>query len=120
MRYIFLIATDESKYMASWGPEQYEAVLAEYGAFNRAAKEAGVYIGGEPLEPVATATTVRVRDGETIASDGPFAETKEQIGGYYMLDCEDLDEALAWAARIPAAKLGSIEVRPIREMKIPE
>jgi hypothetical protein len=72
--------------------------------------------GGERLRPTADATTVRVRDGEVLASDGPFAETKEQIGGYYVVDCKDLDEAVEVAAKIPGARFGSIEVRPIWEM----
>jgi len=119
MRYIFLIASDEAL-MAQWTPEQYQAVLSEYGAFNRAARQAGVYLGGEPLQPIAAATTIRVRDGQTTATDGPFAETKEQLGGFYMLDCENLDEAMAWAARIPGAKTGCVEVRPIMELELPE
>jgi hypothetical protein len=119
MRYICLIASDESE-MATWTPEDYQGILAAYAQFNRDAKAAGVYLSGEPLQPTSTATTVRVRNGETLASDGPFAETKEQLGGFYMLDCRDLDEALAWAARIPAAQNGSIEVRPIMELKLPE
>jgi hypothetical protein len=81
-------------------------------------KERNLFVGGQPLEPVNTATTVRVRNGETMVSDGPFAETKEVLGGYYLLDCEDLDEALECASKIPTAKYGSIEVRPI--MQLPE
>jgi len=73
---------------------------------------------GEPLLPVATATTVRVRDGKTLTTDGPFAETKEQLGGFYILDCKDLDQAIAYAAKIPDAKRGSIEVRPVMEMSM--
>jgi hypothetical protein len=72
-----------------------------------------VFVGGDGLQPAATATTVRVRDGERLLTDGPYAETKEQLGGFYMLECKDLDEALSWAARIPEAKTGSIEVRPV-------
>ena len=75
-----------------------------------------MYLGGEPLQPTSTATTVRVRDGAASNTDGPFAETKEQLGGYYMLDCADLDQALSYVAKVPTAKLGSIEVRPILEM----
>ncbi len=119
MRYLFLIAEDES-IMAAWTPKDYQRVIGEYVEFNRAAKAAGVYLGGEPLQPIATATTIRVRDDQTTATDGPFAETKEQLGGFYMLDCEDLDEAMAWAARIPGAKTGCVEVRPIMELDFPE
>jgi hypothetical protein len=74
-----------------------------------------VFVGGEGLQPVATATTVRVRDGERMLTDGPYAETKEQLGGYYLLECKDLDDALNWAARIPEAKSGAIEVRPVMD-----
>jgi hypothetical protein len=77
---------------------------------------AGVLVDGGPLQPPSSATTVRVRDGEPLVTDGPFAELKEQIGGYYVLDCADLDEALRWAARIPAARFGAIEVRPLMVM----
>ncbi len=90
-----------------------DVLLQQYGEFGQAAGEAGVVLGGNALEPVATATTVSVRDGKTTITDGPFAETKEQLGGYYLLDCKDLDEALTWAAKIPTARYGRIEVRPI-------
>ena len=89
-------------------------MMKKYFAFTQDAKDKGVYIGGNALQPTTTATTVRVRDGKTITSDGPFTETKEQIGGYYLFECKDLDEAISWAARIPSATNGSIEVRPIR------
>jgi hypothetical protein len=78
-------------------------------------KASGKMLGGEALQPTATATTVRVKNGKAITTDGPFAETKEQLGGYYMLDCKDLDEALKWAAEIPSAGRGPVEVRPIME-----
>jgi hypothetical protein len=89
-------------------------MMKQYFAFTQDAKDKGVYIGGNALQPTSTATTVRVRDGKTVTSDGPFTETKEQIGGYYLFECKDLDEAIAWAARIPGASYGAIEVRPIR------
>lgn len=89
--------------------------MAAYFAFTNETREAGVYVGGEALQPTATATTVQVRDGKTLTTDGPFAETKEQMGGYYMIDVENLDEAIQWAAKIPGAAHGSIEVRPILE-----
>ena len=112
MKYMAIIFNDESLY-ANAKPEEIGAVFAEHGAFGEAAGKAGVFAGGDGLQPSATATTVRVRDGERLLTDGPYAETKEQLGGYYMLECKDLDEALAWAARIPEAKTGSIEVRPV-------
>ena len=110
MRYLLLIYEDEAAINPT--PE----VMARYEAFTKEVQEAGVYLGGEPLPPTSTATTVRVRAGAASNTDGPFAETKEQLGGYYMLDCADLDQALGYAAKIPAAEVGSIEVRPIWEM----
>ena len=112
MKFMAIIFNDESQY-ANATPEQIGAVFAAHGEFGQAAREAGVFVGGEGLQPSATATTVRVRDGERLLTDGPYAETKEQLGGFYMLECKDLDEALAWAARIPEAKTGAIEVRPV-------
>ncbi len=91
-------------------------MMAEYMEFGEEMAERGVLQGGERLHPTTDATTVRVRDGEVLTSDGPFAETKEQIGGYYLVDCKDLDEAIEIAAKIPGAQHGSIEVRPIWEM----
>jgi hypothetical protein len=88
-------------------------VMDEYNAFTKAITDAGVYLGGEALQPHPTATTVRVRDGKTLTTDGPFAETKEGLGGFYVLDCRDLDEALSWAAKCPGAWYGSVEVRPV-------
>lgn len=92
------------------GAEEY---MRGYWEFNDEVQQAGVFVAGEPLQPVETATTVRVRDGEAIVTDGPFAETKEHLGGFYLLDCENLDEALRFAAKIPTATHGSIEVRPL-------
>ncbi len=115
MRYLLMICTDESADGAS-SPEEQAATFAEYGVFMEEMGARGVLQGGERLRPTTDATTVRVRDGETVTSDGPFAETKEQVGGYYMVDCKDLDEAIEVAAKIPGAKFGSIEVRPIWEM----
>ena len=112
MKYMAIIFNDEAFY-ANATPEQIGAVFAEHGAFGEAARAAGVFVDGDGLQPVATATTVRVRDGERLLTDGPYAETKEQLGGFYMLECKDLDEALAWAAQIPEAKSGAIEVRPV-------
>ncbi len=88
-------------------------LMSQYTAFGEEAGAAGVLQGGNALQPVATATSVQVRGGESSLTDGPFAETKEQLGGYYMLDCADLDEALVWAAKIPSARYGTVEVRPV-------
>jgi hypothetical protein len=94
-------------------PEVWGQVMAEYNAFSQALADAGVNLGGEALQPNPTATTVRVRDGRTVTTDGPFAETKEGLGGFYVIDCRDLDEALAWAAKCPGSWYGSVEVRPV-------
>jgi len=88
----------------------------EYYEFTDGIRKSGHYKGGNPLQPVATATTVEVRDGKTMTTDGPFAETREQLGGYYLVDAADLDEAIGIAARIPGARIGRIEVRPIQQM----
>jgi hypothetical protein len=90
-----------------------ETLIAQYQVFDGQAGEAGVLLGGNALEAVSTATSVRVRSGKSELTDGPFAETKEQLGGYYLLECKDLDEALGWAAKIPSARYGTIEVRPV-------
>lgn len=116
MRYILLINTDESV-EAERSDEENEAVYNAYFAFSREIRESGAYITGEALQPTSTATTVRVRNGQTLTTDGPYAETKEQLGGFYMVECADLDEAIAWAAKIPGAKVGAIEVRPIMEFE---
>ena len=93
---------------AVWGQ-----VMEEYNVYTRALKDAGVEAGGEALEPNTTATTIRIRDGQTITTDGPYAETKEGLGGFYLIDCANLDEALEWAARCPGARYGTMEVRPV-------
>ena len=115
MRYVLLICNDESAYQAV-SPEEEAATLAQYGAFAEEMGRRGVLRGGERLRPTTDATTVRVRDGQTLTSDGPFAETKEQMGGYFIVDCGDLDEAIEIAAKIPGARTGTVEVRPIWEM----
>jgi hypothetical protein len=112
MQYILLIH-DEEQVWGGMSEQERGAMYAEYGAFTEAVRESGALVGANQLQPTATATTVRVRNGETLTTDGPFAETKEQLGGYYVVDVESLDEALAWAARIPSARIGSIEVRPL-------
>jgi hypothetical protein len=113
MKYLALIASEEPQEEVD--PEVWQQVMDAYNAFGEAGEKAGVLVSGEALEPSTTATTVRVRNGETLLTDGPFAETKEVIGGYYILDCPDLDTAVHWAAQIPGAKTGSVEVRPIIE-----
>jgi hypothetical protein len=112
VKYLAIIYNDESLY-ANASPEDVGAVFAAHGKFGEDSRAAGVFVGGEGLQGTNTATTVRVRDGERMLTDGPYAETKEQIGGYYLLDCKDLDDALNWASQIPEAKSGAIEVRPI-------
>ena len=112
MKFIALIYADESHYVDAT-PADAAATFQAHGEFSAAARDAGVFDGGDGLQGSATATTVRVRDGERLLTDGPFAETKEQLGGFYALECKDLDEALAWAARIPEAQFGAIEVRPV-------
>ena len=114
MRYLLLIYTKETDVQP---PEDVAlASHAAYGAFTADIKARGLFLGGEALTPTSTATTVRVVDGETVTTDGPFAETKEALGGYYLIEAGDLDEAIEAAAKIPAAKEGSIEVRPIWEL----
>jgi hypothetical protein len=114
MKYLLTIYVDESG-AAQATPEDGTRMMSEYGAFGEAAEAAGVLLGGEGLQPTSTATTVRVRDGETLFTDGPFAETREQLGGYYLLQCADLDEATRWAAKIPGARTGAVEVRPVMD-----
>src|SRR4051812_19898089 len=114
MKYLLTIYIDESRY-ATMTADDSARLMAGYGAFGQEAQEAGVLLGGEGLQPTATATTVRVRDGEALFTDGRSAETREQLGGYYLLECGDLDEAARWAAKIPDAHSGSVEVRPIMD-----
>jgi len=113
MRYLLLIYSEEPT--SAPEPAEAEKVMQEYWAYSQALNEAGVMQGGEALEPSRTATTVAVRDGERIVTDGPFAETREVLGGYYLLDVPDREAAQDWAARCPGAKYGRIEVRPIME-----
>ena len=113
VKYLCLIYDDESK----WGtmPQaEAEAMMGEYFAFTEGIKKSGHYLGGEALKPTQTASTVRVRSGKISTTDGPFAETKEQLGGYYLIDAKDLNDAIQVAAKIPSARIGSVEVRPIQ------
>jgi hypothetical protein len=112
MQYLLLIYANEVEYDARPQAEVAKT-MAEYGTFTQGIVQSGNFKGGERLRPVATATTVRVRNGKTMTTDGPFAETREQLGGYYMIEAKNLDEATAIAARIPGARYGSVEVRPI-------
>ena len=109
MQYLLLIYSAES---VETGLDQ-GAIMAEYGTFTQGIVQSGAFKSADRLKPVATATTVRVRDGKTLTTDGPFAETREQLGGYYLIEAKDLDEAARIAERIPGARLGSIEVRPV-------
>ncbi|HKB62379.1 MAG TPA: YciI family protein [Burkholderiales bacterium] len=115
MQYLLLIYGNEAGMLAAT-KEQSSQMLAAYGAYTEAMKKAGVIVGGERLKPTSTATSVRVAKGKTEVLNGPYAETKEQLGGYYMIDVPDLDSALSWAARCPGANHGTIEVRPIWAM----
>jgi hypothetical protein len=115
MKYILLIYGDE-RVWASMSKEEMEKIYAEHRAYGEAMGKAGVILGGSELKPVATATSVRFAGGKPRTVDGPFAETKEQLAGYYMIDVPDLDQALAWAARCPGASTGVMEVRPIWPM----
>jgi hypothetical protein len=115
VRYLLMICTEEAAEVALSESET-EAVTAEYAEFMAKMGQRGLIVGGERLRPTSDATTVRVRGGEVLTTDGPFAETKEQLGGYFLVDCADLDEAIEVAAGIPGARSGSIEVRPIWEL----
>jgi hypothetical protein len=114
MQYLLLIYTAEPTEQAP--QDEMLAESAEYNTFTQWTIERGLFKGGEALHPTSAATTVRVRDGRTITTDGPFAETKEALGGYYLIEAHDLDEAIDVAARIPGARRGSIEVRPILQL----
>lgn len=112
MKYLLMIYSDQNV-NAKKTPAELDKMMQEYWAFTQEVKDRKVYVAAEALTPASSATTVRVRNGRTMTTDGPFAETKEQIGGFYLLDCANLDEAIELAAKIPHAAEGSIEVRPI-------
>jgi hypothetical protein len=112
MEYMILIYADEQLY-ADMPQAELAAVMAEYGVYEQEMIAAGVMRGGSELAPVHAATTVRLRDGKPVVCDGPFAETKEQLGGYFLIECPTLDEAIQWAAKCPSAAHGSIELRPL-------
>ena len=112
LRYMLLIYGDEQ----AWDEAGRAQCYQESAQLAHQLKSAGRYLAAAPLHPVSTATSVRVREGKRLVTDGPFAETREQLGGYYLVDARDLDEALAIASRIPAARLGTVEIRPILEI----
>jgi len=112
MQYLLLIYSNEAE-MAARSPSAIASMTAEYTEFTKGIIQAGQFKAGDRLKPTSSATTVRVRNGQLATTDGPFAETREQLGGYYLIEAKNLDEATAIAARIPGAKIGSIEVRPI-------
>ena len=114
MKYLCLIY-DEEKKLNSMSKEEGEAMMGEYFGFTEGIKKSGHYLGGNALQPIQTATTVRVRNGKVSTTDGPFAETQEQLGGYYLIEATDLNDAIQVAARIPSSRIGSIEIRPIME-----
>jgi hypothetical protein len=107
-----LLIYDDGVVWAGLSEEEQNAILGEYFAYTEELRKSGAHRGGEALQPTTTAKSVRVRDGEQLVTDGPFAETKEALGGYYVLDCDSFDEAVALAAKIPAAGRGAVEVRP--------
>jgi hypothetical protein len=115
MQYMLLIFGNEARMQAASKAETGQ-MMAAYGAYTEAMKKAGIMVAGDRLQPSAAATTVRVADGKTKVLNGPYAETKEQLGGYYIIEAPDLDAALSWAARCPGASHGTIEVRPIWAM----
>jgi len=112
MKYMLLMYASESE-ATKITPEESQALFQTWQTLLREAKDAGVLLSSDGLSPVANATTVRVRNDKTMITDGPFAETHEQLGGFFLLECKDLDEAIRWAAKIPHAKYGSIEIRPL-------
>ena len=115
MQYLCLIYDDESA-GARMTKEEGQAIMGEYFAFTENIRKSGHYVGGNPLQSTKTASTVRVRQGTISTTDGPFAETKEQLGGYYLIEAKDLNDAIQVASKIPAARTGSVEVRPIMKM----
>ena len=115
MQYLCLIYEDEKEWQRMPKAET-EKIINEFSSYTESVRKSGHYVGGNALQPTHTATTVRVRQGRVMTTDGPFAETKEQLGGYYLLHARDLNEAIQLAARIPGARLGAVEVRPVMEM----
>jgi hypothetical protein len=114
MKYMFLIVGDESQY-ANMSEEEGRAQMERWTDYTKELVDAGAFVAGEGLQTSTTATTLRVQDGERVLTDGPFAETKEQIGGFYVIDCKNLDEAVDWAAKLPSAEWGVTEIRPVMD-----
>lgn len=112
MKYLLMIYGNEAEEAKATQAEQ-EAMMSEYFAFTNMVRDRNAYVAAEQLHPTSSATTIRVRNGKTLSTDGPFAETKEQLGGFYLVECKNLDEAIEIAAKIPSSRTGSIEVRPI-------
>ena len=112
MQYVLLIYVDEGV-TDSLPPDERGAYFQGYATFEGEVQQRGIKTGGQPLQPVSTATTIRIREGDTLITDGPFAETKEQLAGFYVLECENLDEAIALAGKMPDAQYGAIEIRPV-------
>ena len=112
MKYMLLLYASESK-APDFTPEEQQAIAKEWQSLLKEAKAAGGLLANDGLAPVTSATTVRVREGKPLTTDGPFAETHEQFGGYLLLDCQDLDEAIHWATKVPHARYGSVEIRPL-------
>ena len=119
MKYLLLIYDREADWETISEADQGK-IFQEYGQYTSDIKKSGHHLAGEALQPISTATTVRVKNGKTLTTDGPFAETREQLGGFYMVEAKDLDEAIALAAGIPAVRTGSIEVRPIMPTPLPD
>jgi hypothetical protein len=115
MQYMLLIYESETTALKPPDPRG-AAIYKEYGEFTEGIRKSGNFVAGAPLQPTSTATTVRVRDGKRMVTDGPFAETREQLGGYYLVEAKNLDEAISFAAKIPGARFGCIEVRPVLAM----
>lgn len=112
MQYMLLIYDDEKEW-ANLPEQERNGIIREYFALTAEMRDAGVYVAGDPLQPTTDASTVRIRNDEHLVTDGPFAETKEQLGGYFLVEADSIEEARRWAAKIPAARYGSIEVRPV-------
>lgn len=119
MRYVLAIYENEKLWDAQTKAET-EQMMGEYATFTEGIQKSGNYVAGEALQPVATATTVRIRDGKRLTTDGPFAETKEQLGGFYLIEADNIDQAIAIASRIPTARTGCVEVRPVIDFSQPQ
>jgi len=116
MQYVFLLYADEGAWN-SLDEEAQGATMAEHEAATEAMKAQGAYVGGEALEPSESAATLRIRDGEEVVTDGPFVEAKEMLGGFYLVECASREDALRWAARLPEARIGGVEVRPVLDFE---